>query len=156
MWVRDWIAKRNEQRAYNQLMAELRSGDPDFYKNFLHIMSAIDFDHLLESISANIRKKDSLMRKPISPAKRFVVCVLRHFKIFMQQATRNQPTLFHAKDVVLQDGTCVDWNLHRNKFVSAQHCAHVSRERFTTMYIGNTCVLRKNVVQQMYPVESFL
>nr|CAI5864630.1 unnamed protein product [Callosobruchus analis] len=62
IWVRDWIAKRNEQGAYNQLMTELRSGDPDFYKNFLR-MSATDFNHLLELISAKIRKKDTRMRK---------------------------------------------------------------------------------------------
>nr|CAH7725872.1 unnamed protein product [Callosobruchus chinensis] len=70
--VRDWIAKRNEQGAYNQLMAELRSGDPDFYKNFLH-MSATDFDHLLGLISAKIRKKDTRMRKLITPGERLAV-----------------------------------------------------------------------------------
>nr|CAI5864629.1 unnamed protein product [Callosobruchus analis] len=43
-------------------MTELRSGDPDFYKNFLR-MSATDFNHLLELISAKIRKKDTRMRK---------------------------------------------------------------------------------------------
>nr|CAI5823414.1 unnamed protein product [Callosobruchus analis] len=57
-------------------MAELRSGDPDFYKNFLR-MSVTDFDHLLELISANIRKKDTWITKSITPGKRFAV-ILRY------------------------------------------------------------------------------
>nr|CAI5822663.1 unnamed protein product [Callosobruchus analis] len=64
--------EKNEQGAYNQLMAELRSGDPDFYKNFLR-MSATDFDHLLELISTKIRKKDTWMRKSITPGERLAV-----------------------------------------------------------------------------------
>nr|CAI5857662.1 unnamed protein product [Callosobruchus analis] len=66
------MAKSNEQGAYNQLMAELRSGDPDFYKNFLR-MSATDFDRLLELISTKLRKKDTRMRRPITPGERLAV-----------------------------------------------------------------------------------
>nr|CAI5863553.1 unnamed protein product [Callosobruchus analis] len=59
-------------KGHIQLMAELRSGDPDFYKNFLR-MSATDFDHLLELISTKLRKKDTRMRKPITLDERLAV-----------------------------------------------------------------------------------
>nr|CAI5867145.1 unnamed protein product [Callosobruchus analis] len=36
-------------------------------------MSATDFDHLLELISTKLRKKDTRMRKPITPGERLAV-----------------------------------------------------------------------------------
>lgn len=72
IWVREWIAKRNEQGAYNQLMLELRKGDPEYYKNFLR-MSAADFEYLLELISPRIKKQDTRMRKAITPGERLAV-----------------------------------------------------------------------------------
>lgn len=72
IWVRDWIAKRNEQGAYNQLMTDLRIGDPDFYKKFLR-MAAADFEYLLQLISVKIKKQDTRMRKAITPGERLAV-----------------------------------------------------------------------------------
>ena len=68
-WVRPWINRRDTYGAYNALLKELSNEDQKGYKNFLR-MDLNSFNELLHLVEPHIKKQDSLMRKPISPAER--------------------------------------------------------------------------------------
>lgn len=74
-WVKDWIQRRSEHGAMENLLRELQAGDELFYKNFLRL-SARDFDYLLQKVSPVIQKQDTLMRKSI-PAEERLALTLR-------------------------------------------------------------------------------
>ena len=69
LWVCQWIHKRRQNGAYHALIKELASEDPQGLRNFI-TMDKQDFDELLTKISPLIRKKDTNMRKCITPADR--------------------------------------------------------------------------------------
>lgn len=66
MWVREWIDKRSEVGFAERLYEEIKAEDPEMYKNFVRL-SAQDFEYLLEKVTPLIQKKDTVMRKAITP-----------------------------------------------------------------------------------------
>ena len=71
-WVRPWINRRDTYGAYHALLKELSNEDQKGYKNFLR-MDLNSFNELLHLVEPHIKKQDSLMRKPISPAERLAL-----------------------------------------------------------------------------------
>nr|CAH7717953.1 unnamed protein product [Callosobruchus chinensis] len=72
VWVREWIEKREQLGALNNLVTELRDQDEMHFENFLR-MKTVDFDYLLEKVSSRIRKKDTSMRRAITPKERLII-----------------------------------------------------------------------------------
>nr|CAH7732404.1 unnamed protein product [Callosobruchus chinensis] len=72
VWVREWIEKREQLGALNNLVNELRDQDEMHSENFLR-MKTVDFDYLLEKVSSRIRKKDTSMRRAITPKERLII-----------------------------------------------------------------------------------
>lgn len=72
MWVREWIDKRSEVGFAERLYEEIKAEDPEMYKNFVRL-SAEDFEYLLEKVTPLIQKKDTVMRKAITPKERLLV-----------------------------------------------------------------------------------
>ena len=72
LWVRPWIARRNQYGAYHALVQELSSEDPSGLKNFLR-MDMATFNELLEMVTPIIKRRDTLMRDSISPAERLAL-----------------------------------------------------------------------------------
>lgn len=68
-WTRPWILRRQEHGAHNSLIKELSQEDHESYKNFVR-MTKEDFTELLVKMSPLIVKKETIMRKSISPAER--------------------------------------------------------------------------------------
>lgn len=68
-WTRPWILRRQEHGAHNFLIKELSQEDHESYKNFVR-MAKEDFTELLVKMSPLIVKKETIMRKSISPAER--------------------------------------------------------------------------------------
>ncbi|XP_031328030.1 putative nuclease HARBI1 [Photinus pyralis] len=65
-WCREWIHRRIRGRGVvNMLNQELRSEDPNSYKNFLRL-SVHQFNFLLNLLDEDIRKEVTFMREPIS------------------------------------------------------------------------------------------
>ena len=69
LWVRPWIARRNQYGAYHALVQEWSSEDPSGLKNVLR-MEMATFNELLEMVTPIIKRRDTLMRDSISPAER--------------------------------------------------------------------------------------
>jgi hypothetical protein len=65
LWVRSWIARRNQYGAYHALVQELSSEDPIGLKNLLR-MDIATFNELLEMVTPIIKRRDTLMRDSIS------------------------------------------------------------------------------------------
>lgn len=76
IWVREWIERRSDVGFIETLYGEIRSEDPEMYRNFVR-MSAADFDLLLEKITPLIQKQDTVMRKSI-PARDRLCLTLRY------------------------------------------------------------------------------
>lgn len=72
IWVKDWIQKRKDYGAVDNLLKELQECDKNSYKNFIR-MSAEDFDEILYRIAPLISKKDTVMRSAITAKERLVV-----------------------------------------------------------------------------------
>ncbi|XP_035432552.2 uncharacterized protein LOC118264220 [Spodoptera frugiperda] len=72
VWVKDWIKRRAQLGAYNQLLSELKNEDPECYKNFLR-MKHDDFQYLCNKISPAIKKQDTNMRLAISVEERLAI-----------------------------------------------------------------------------------
>lgn len=71
-WVREWIEKRSELGFVSTLYNELKEQNQEMYKNFIR-MSVEDFDYLLELVTPLIQKKDTVMRKALTPLERLCV-----------------------------------------------------------------------------------
>lgn len=72
LWVRNWIAKRYEEGVHAKLLKEIGVEDTISYENFIR-MSKTCFDDLLEKITPRIKKKDTRLRKAISPSERLTL-----------------------------------------------------------------------------------
>ncbi|CAH1987622.1 unnamed protein product [Acanthoscelides obtectus] len=72
IWVKDWIKRRAQLGAYNQLLTELKNEDPECFKNFLR-MSHDDFQYLCNKISPAIKKQDTNMRLAINVEERLAI-----------------------------------------------------------------------------------
>ena len=65
-WVKPWLQKRTQFGIYDTLLQELRLQEEEDYKKFLR-MSTDTFDELLQLISNDIQKQDTVMRASIPP-----------------------------------------------------------------------------------------
>lgn len=63
-WTKNWILRRPQDGFYAKLLVQLRSEEPQLYRNFLR-MNAEQFDHLLALVTPLIKKEDTIMRKSI-------------------------------------------------------------------------------------------
>nr|CAI5817604.1 unnamed protein product [Callosobruchus analis] len=72
VWVREWTKKRDQLGALNNLVTELRDQDDMHFENFLR-MKKVDFDYILETVSSRIRRKDTSMRRAITPKERLII-----------------------------------------------------------------------------------
>lgn len=72
VWVKDWVAYRQQEGCYVKLLTQLRGNEPELYHNFLR-MDAAQFDNLLVLISPYIKKADTNMRLSISAGERLVL-----------------------------------------------------------------------------------
>ncbi|XP_046409283.1 uncharacterized protein LOC124174234 [Ischnura elegans] len=74
MWSRKWISRR-ENGVMSLLSNELRTEDPESFRNFLR-MSELNFNDLLGRVYVKISKKDTVCRQCI-PAKHKLAVTLR-------------------------------------------------------------------------------
>ncbi|XP_071961474.1 uncharacterized protein [Antedon mediterranea] len=64
MWIKPWLARRNELGACETLMRELRTEDRKGFENYIR-MDHILFDHLLKLVGPTISRKDTVFREAI-------------------------------------------------------------------------------------------
>lgn len=76
VWVRKWIARRQQFGASNILLKELASEDPDSFKNHLRMSSDL-FETLLQYITPSIEKQNTIMRDAL-PARLKLQITLRY------------------------------------------------------------------------------
>ena len=69
VWVRGWIARRQEMGAFHRIVRELATEDPSSFMEYLR-MDEDHFNHLVSLVSPLIKKDDTCMREAISPAER--------------------------------------------------------------------------------------
>lgn len=72
LWVRNWISKRDDEGVNAKLLKEMSVEDTTSYENFIR-MSKNDYQNLLEIITPKIIKKDTHLRKAISPSERLTL-----------------------------------------------------------------------------------
>ncbi|KAK3928052.1 LOW QUALITY PROTEIN: Ribonucleoside-diphosphate reductase subunit alpha [Frankliniella fusca] len=69
VWIKHWIARRRMQGAHHNLFMELQLEDPMKYRRCLRMNSEL-FETLVNKVTPLIVKKDTHLRKAISPAER--------------------------------------------------------------------------------------
>ena len=72
IWVRKWIARRDEEGVHANLLQELLVEDDKSYKNYLR-MSHEDYEYLLEKVTPKIMRRDTHLRKAITPSERLTL-----------------------------------------------------------------------------------
>ena len=76
IWVKKWLAARDDKDAYNNIIQELRLDDVESYRRYLR-MNTETFEELLLNISPKLEKQRTMMRKPLSVAEK-LACTLRY------------------------------------------------------------------------------
>ncbi|KAK3916294.1 Inclusion body clearance protein iml2, partial [Frankliniella fusca] len=71
VWIKHWIARRRMQGAHHNLFMELQLEDPMKYRRCLRMNSDL-FETLVNKVTPLIVKKDTHLRKAISPAERLL------------------------------------------------------------------------------------
>lgn len=66
---RDWIKRRREKGAFQNIVKELAAEDLPLFKNFMR-MYYVTFQSLIENISHKITRRTTMMRKAISASER--------------------------------------------------------------------------------------
>ena len=69
VWVRGWIARRQEMGAFQRIVRELATEDPSLFMEYLR-MDKDQFNHLVSLVSPLIKKEDTCMKEAISPAEK--------------------------------------------------------------------------------------
>jgi hypothetical protein len=72
LWTRAWLVRRPDFGTYEHLMNELEREDSLGYKNYLR-MSPEVFAEILERLTPRIQKKDTRLRKALSPGIRLAI-----------------------------------------------------------------------------------
>lgn len=72
LWQRQWLAARDSQSAYHNIVQELRLQDPENYRRYLR-MNVDTFDYVLEKLRPFITKQTTVMRKPISAEEQLAI-----------------------------------------------------------------------------------
>lgn len=71
-WRKNWVARRPQEGFYAKLLIELRTEEPELYRNFLR-MDLQQYEHLLSLVTPFIKKEDTVMRESISAGERLVL-----------------------------------------------------------------------------------
>ena len=74
IWVKKWLAARDDKGAYNNIIQELRLDDVESYRRYLR-MNTETFEELLLNISPKLEKQRTMMRKPLSVAEKLACTV---------------------------------------------------------------------------------
>ena len=77
IWMKKWLAARERQSVYFNILQELRLQDADNYRKYLR-MNENTFTYLLEKIRPKITRKRTNMRSPISAEEQLAIS-LRYF-----------------------------------------------------------------------------
>ena len=64
VWVREWLARRQEFGQYDGLLTELHKEDYRGYKNYLRITPAL-FQEMVEKVTPHLQKQSTFMREPL-------------------------------------------------------------------------------------------
>lgn len=73
VWTKQWIMRRDQfNNTEENLLYELRTEDENCYRNFVR-MNAEDFDYLLEKVEPLIQKRDTNMRRAVSPTTKLAI-----------------------------------------------------------------------------------
>nr|CAI5825169.1 unnamed protein product [Callosobruchus analis] len=81
LWTRKWLQRRQGRGTLALLNSELRTEDPESYKNFLRLAPE-QFAMLLSLVEKDIKKQDTFMRESISAEHKYdqsdiqISCVL--------------------------------------------------------------------------------
>jgi hypothetical protein len=78
LWIKPWLASRETAGAFHKLLKDLVN-EPDDYKNYLRI-ELPTFEELVMSLEGCLEKKETQMRKAISPPEELAV-ILRFLAI---------------------------------------------------------------------------
>ena len=76
VWVRNWLARREEKRVYNNLIQEMRLEDSESFRRYLR-MNTATFERLLELVTPFVQKQSTFMRKPLSVNEK-LACTIRY------------------------------------------------------------------------------
>lgn len=71
-WAKNWILRRREEGFYAKLLIELKSEEPEFYRNFVR-MDSQQYEYLLALVTPHIKKEDTVMRESISAGERLML-----------------------------------------------------------------------------------
>lgn len=71
-WIRDFIRKRETENITHNFLQEMRDDNSGLFQQFFQISSS-EFDDLLNKIRPLITKKDTNMRKAISPETKLMI-----------------------------------------------------------------------------------
>ena len=66
IWAKEWLQRREAHGVVSNLQRELREEDPEGFQRFLRMNSRV-YDDLLAAVAPLISKRDTFMRKAISP-----------------------------------------------------------------------------------------
>ena len=72
IWVRPWIARKDERGVYNQLVQELALEDETSYRDFFR-MDKHQFRFIADVVGPRISKQDTKLRPSIKPQERLAV-----------------------------------------------------------------------------------
>lgn len=64
VWVREWLARRQEFGQYDRLLTELHKEDQRGYKNYLRITPDL-FQEMVEKLTPRLQKQSTFMREPL-------------------------------------------------------------------------------------------
>ena len=70
--TRSWLLRRKQRSAYNTLLKELHTEDPNEFRNYFR-MDKTTFKMLLEKVRPLIERQDTKLREAISAAERLAV-----------------------------------------------------------------------------------
>ena len=70
--TRSWLLRRKQRIAYNTLLKELHSEDPNEFQNYFR-MDKTTFKMLLEKVRPLIERQDTQLREAVSAAERLAV-----------------------------------------------------------------------------------
>ncbi|CAM4537269.1 unnamed protein product [Leuciscus chuanchicus] len=76
MWVKYYLAERNQYGEFHRLVGELRLNNGEDFREYFRV-SRCQFDEILHRVGPRIKRINTRLRRCISPAERLAIC-LRH------------------------------------------------------------------------------
>ena len=72
VWVKSWLAERDDKGAYNNILAELQLHDRENYRRFLR-MDSTTFGELVKLVTPSLEKKCTRLRIPLSVEEKLAI-----------------------------------------------------------------------------------